>query len=347
MTNADGSNELLFDGDGLGAACPASHSLGLIEEPSSDDLDALNEQPPSFVDELGEGDLDSPVFISLSAGSPSLETLEKGPADILWTVGFEPGLYASASSLGLLSGDDIDGMCINDFGGGPRFVPETDTVLFSLAPGSPTLADLGASAADVLEPGPRVHLRAGQIGLRVSDDINALKCFRKASPDVETVAVGDSYFCDPSFQEDVCDTTIDPGMTVQWDFGTSDLPHTVTECGETCEDPTASPLFDSGVIDDGSTFEFTFDTPGTYLYYCVIHPQQHRGRIIVLSLGDADCNGEVNAIDATLTLQLIAGLVGSLSCEANADVNGDGTINSIDSVLILQFTAGLLDQLPP
>lgn len=347
MTNADGSNELFFDGDGIGAACPTSNSLGLIEGPSSDDLDALNEQPPSSVDELRDGTLDGIVFISLSVGSPSLETLDVGAADILWTVGFTPGVYASAASLGLLSGDDIDGMCINDFGGGPAFDPETDTVLFSLAPGSPTLADLGASAADVLEPGPRVHFRAGQIGLRVSDDINALKCFRKASPDVETVAVGDIYFCDASFQGAVCDTTIDPGMTVQWDFGTSDLPHTVTECGETCEDPTASPLFDSGVIDDGSTFEFTFDTPGTYLYYCVIHPQQHRGRIIVLSVGDVNCSGDVSAIDATLLLQLIAGLVGSLSCEANADVNGDGTINSIDSVLILQFTAGLLDQLPP
>lgn len=347
VTNADGSNELFFDGDGLGAACPTSHSLGLMEGLSSDDLDALNDQPPSSVDELGDGNLDGVVFISLSAGSPSLETLEQGPADILWTVGFTPGVYASAASLGLLSGDDIDGMCINDFGGGPAFDPETDTVLFSLAPGSPTLADLGASAADVLEPGPRVHLRAGQMGLRVSDDINALKCFRKADPDVETVAVGDIYFCNPSFQEDVCDTAINPGMTVQWDFGPSDLRHTVTECGETCENPTTSPLFDSGVIDDGSTFDFTFDTPGTYLYYCTIHPQQQRGRIIVLSLGDANCSGDVTAIDATLTLQLIAGLVNSLSCEANADVNGDGTVTSIDAVLILQFTAGLLDQLPP
>lgn len=347
MTNANGTNELFFDGDGIGGSCPTTHSLGLIEGLTSDDLDALNEQPPSSVDDLSDGTLNDRVFISLAAGSPSLEALGHGPADILWTAGIAPGVYASAASLGLLPGDDIDGMCINDVGGGPAFDPETDTVLFSLAPGSPTLADLGASAGDVLEPGPRVHLRAGQMGLRVSDDINALKCFRKADPDVETVAVGDFYFCGPLFENGVCDTIIEPGMTVQWDFGPAEVPHTVTECGATCDSATASPLFDSGVIDDGSTFEFTFDTPGTYLYYCAIHPQQQRGRIIVLSLGDANCNGDVNAIDAALTLQLIAGLVGSLSCEANADVNGDGAVNAIDVALILQFTAGLLDQLPP
>ncbi len=121
----------------------------------------------------------------------------------------------------------------------------------------------------------------------------------------------------------------------------------MTECGDSCTSPTLSPQFDSGLVADGSTFEFTFDSPGTYLYYCAIHPTLQLGRIIVLSQGDADCSGEVNAIDAALVQQLVAGLVDSLSCEANADANGDGSINAIDAALILQLTAGLLDQLPP
>jgi len=64
-------------------------------------------------------------------------------------------------------------------------------------------------------------------------------------------------------------------------------------------------------------------------------------------VGDVDCSGSVNAIDAALNLQFIAGLLGSLSCPENADTNGDGDINSIDAALILQLSAGLIGSLPP
>ena len=63
--------------------------------------------------------------------------------------------------------------------------------------------------------------------------------------------------------------------------------------------------------------------------------------------GDANCDAEVNSIDAALALQLNAGLTGSLPCESNADVNGDSEVSSIDAALILQFVAGLLASLPP
>ena len=59
-------------------------------------------------------------------------------------------------------------------------------------------------------------------------------------------------------------------------------------------------------------------------------------------LGDANCNGEVNAIDAAIVLQITAGLLGAPSCEANADVNRNGSIDSIDAALILQFIARLI-----
>ncbi len=62
-------------------------------------------------------------------------------------------------------------------------------------------------------------------------------------------------------------------------------------------------------------------------------------------LGDANCNGTVNAIDSALILQISAGLLGELSCSRNADVNASGSTDSIDAALILQFVAGLLPAL--
>ncbi len=61
---------------------------------------------------------------------------------------------------------------------------------------------------------------------------------------------------------------------------------------------------------------------------------------------DVNCNGGIDSIDATLILQLGAGLVASLRCGAFADANQDGRTNSIDASLILQYSAGLIDRLP-
>ena len=195
-----------------------------------------------------------------------------------------------------------------------------------------------------------------------------------------TIQVGDIWFCDESFRAGVCETTIGVGETIVWDFAGANQPHTTTECGADCDEPSDSPLWDSSLILDGSTFEYTFNEPGTFLYYCQVHPFLQRGTIIVQGgastatpeqptsttmpptatpvpptptatpaglTGDVDCSGSVDSIDAALVLQLTAGLVGSLSCQDNADANEDGTTNAIDAALILQLTAGLLPSLPP
>ena len=33
-----------------------------------------------------------------------------------------------------------------------------------------------------------------------------------------------------------------------------------------------APLFESGVLNNGDTYEFNFTAPGTYTYHCSIHP---------------------------------------------------------------------------
>ena len=64
-------------------------------------------------------------------------------------------------------------------------------------------------------------------------------------------------------------------------------------------------------------------------------------------VGDVNSDGQVNAIDAALILQLTAGLIGSVPNPGSADVNEDGMVNAIDAALILQFSAGLVGSLPP
>ena len=95
------------------------------------------------------------------------------------------------------------------------------------------------------------------------------------------VPVGDLWFCDSASQNGVCTTEIGAGDTVIWNFSGASLPHTTTACGDSCDSPTDSPLWDSGTVSDGSAFQFTFDEPGTYLYRCNIHPSQMRGEIVV------------------------------------------------------------------
>ena len=67
----------------------------------------------------------------------------------------------------------------------------------------------------------------------------------------------------------------------------------------------------------------------------------------VLALGDVDCNGVVNSVDALWVLWLVASLVNSLPCPEVADVNLDGAIDAVDAALILQVEAGIVDSLPP
>jgi hypothetical protein len=176
-----------------------------------------------------------------------------------------------------------------------------------------------------------------------------------------TVLVGDSWFCNSSFQDGVCETAIDIGDTVTWDFAPAGLVHSTTHCDQGCDTPPVAPLWDSGLRTDG-TFEFTFNSAGMFPYRCSVHPDQMRGIIVVggappaptptppptppgCETGDANMDGSVTSIDAALVLQFDAGLLNSLACPMGADVNGDGNVNSLDAALILQFVAGLLDEL--
>lgn len=66
--------------------------------------------------------------------------------------------------------------------------------------------------------------------------------------------------------------TVRAGTRVTWTNHDED-PHTVTSS----DNPHA---FASGALDTNGTFSFMFDKPGTYRYYCAIHP--HMTGVIVV-----------------------------------------------------------------
>jgi plastocyanin len=66
--------------------------------------------------------------------------------------------------------------------------------------------------------------------------------------------------------------TVPAGTKVSW-INHDDVPHTATS--------TAAPrVFDSRALDTDEQFSFVFTTPGTYDYFCAVHPKM-TGRIIV------------------------------------------------------------------
>lgn len=64
--------------------------------------------------------------------------------------------------------------------------------------------------------------------------------------------------------------TVAAGTTVTWTNKDS-VPHTATS---------RTPLFDSGKLDGGGKFSYTFNQKGTFEYYCTFHPNM-AGKVIV------------------------------------------------------------------
>lgn len=85
-----------------------------------------------------------------------------------------------------------------------------------------------------------------------------------------TVVMGSNYF-------DPVGLRVEPGTTVRFEI--ADGSHSATAYPDRIPEDAAA--FDSGVISDGA-FEHTFETPGTYDYYCTPHRSMGMvGRIVV------------------------------------------------------------------
>ncbi len=66
--------------------------------------------------------------------------------------------------------------------------------------------------------------------------------------------------------------TVAAGTKVTW-ANQDDIPHTVTDAGQPRE-------FKSPALDTGEAFSHVFSKPGTYHYFCSLHPRM-QGTVVV------------------------------------------------------------------
>ena len=90
-----------------------------------------------------------------------------------------------------------------------------------------------------------------------------------ASPDTQSGSTVEINIDNFSFGPETL--TIPAGTTVTW-TNRDDVPHTVVDSeGKQIKSP---------VLDTDQKFSYTFAKPGTYIYYCSVHPKM-TGKVIV------------------------------------------------------------------
>lgn len=91
-------------------------------------------------------------------------------------------------------------------------------------------------------------------------------------PRASGAVMADTQVTVDNFSFSPAEVTVAPGTRVVW-TNRDDIPHTVTD-----RDPPRA--MRSQPLDTGESFSFTFDKPGTYSYFCSLHPHM-QGTVVV------------------------------------------------------------------
>lgn len=108
--------------------------------------------------------------------------------------------------------------------------------------------------------------KAPHAAMDMGHEKNSQKSASVDTKRASTEVVIDNFTFDPP------KLTIAAGTKVTW-INHDDVPHTATSS-------TKPRAFDSGTLDTDQKFSFVFTTPGTYDYFCAVHPKM-TGQVIV------------------------------------------------------------------
>ena len=114
----------------------------------------------------------------------------------------------------------------------------------------------------------RVVLRGAVLCLGVAALLGLSMSLRAAhaqttAPANRVAKVEDPKVTIDNFSFNPATLTVPSGTTVTW-TNQDDMVHTVTE---------ANRLFSSKGLETGGTYAYTFTAPGTYTYFCALHPR--------------------------------------------------------------------------
>ena len=162
------ANVQILDGDGAAGPPYGPPRRGRHAAEPGSNVDAYDRGDDTVVNRVPGVPLEAPVFFTIDAATaagwpagpipaPGGGAAVPGPGDIL---AFNPAfggpvIWATAGALGLIVGDDVDALAVTyvsgtplpPFGPGWDFLPAGDGIMFSLAPGSPSLAPTSGGAA--------------------------------------------------------------------------------------------------------------------------------------------------------------------------------------------------------
>ena len=115
-------------------------------------------------------------------------------------------------------------------------------------------------------------LLVGAGGMALADDMAGMPGMGEMThPAAQVAAAEPNTITIDNFAFGPSPLTVAVGTTVTW-INKDEEPHTVVNPG--------NKLFKSGALDTDDKFTFTFDKPGTYQYFCSIHPYM-TGTVIV------------------------------------------------------------------
>lgn len=193
--------------------------------------------------------------------------------------------------------------------------------------------------------------------------IGGYQLARADDPVTYTMRAGDGepgYSVDLFLPESI---TIRTGDTVHWSFPWLE-PHTVTlgpvtgnpaaptHPGEDVIDFDGTNFISSGLVLGGAEIKVRFTTPGTFEYFCLIHPFM-TGTVNVVDDGTVDTQDEVDARAGSAYTDALAGLkalaAGAAAKEISVEAKADGTKRytvavapaNLDGVVMQYFPASI------
>jgi amicyanin len=116
----------------------------------------------------------------------------------------------------------------------------------------------------------RKAMLAGALGALVGAVLAASVLVAEAQNQTLAVAI-DNFTFNPQT------LTVKAGTTVTW-TNKDDIPHAIAAVGK---------QFKSRVMDTDNNYSFTFTTPGTYAYFCSLHPHMTGTIVVEAATGEA------------------------------------------------------------